>query len=41
MFVNQAGDCAICDICVLALFPMVQDTYSAGNPYDRPEGKPN
>ena len=40
MLVNNDGDCAICDVCVAAMYPVVTRAYraSGGNPYDIPEG---
>lgn len=41
MMVNQDMDCAICDVCVLALYPVVREAYAEGSPYQKPEGRPN
>jgi hypothetical protein len=41
MMVNADMSCAICDVCVLALFPVVRTGYAGTNPYEKPEGLPN
>ena len=41
MLCNPEMDFTICDVCVLALYPIVRTAYSNGSPYDKPQGRPN